>query len=622
MSGLVAIASSTPVSGDILSKATKTLVHRGPDALRTWISARKNVGFGHTRLAVIDLAAADQPLANEDELIHGIVDGRFYDYERTQRELVARGHRLRTRSDSEILVHLYEDHGINCLQQLRGEFAFVLWDERNQMLVAARDRFGIKPLYYARWGDTVLLASEAKAILGAGFPAVWDHDTFYQEIHNAEDPTRTLFKGIHQIPPGHYVVLRGGHFRLERYWDFDYPKSAGSPAIPDSEHVERLRAELNEAVRLRLRADVPVGIYLSGGIDSSCLLGMAAQHVSNPNAFTICFPESRIGNEEAVAKDSSARFGANLRCFYASKDSEADNLADAIYHWEGIPRKPVMVSKYLLSRFVRGCGVKAVLDGEGAGAIFSHFDEAPEDDMRLGADDAGVTQNPSSLSANGGLGVIRRVLGFVPSHVADLVSWLPIWRPLFSADFASDFSGRDLLLVHFSQLDVMGQLAGRERAATSQYIRQKTRLPAFFLSQAGDRSQMAHSIEGRVPFLDHHVVELVRDMPYSVKRRDGVDKYVLREAARPYVTEAVYRREKQPFPFGKSIDLVSGRLSTLLHDTLRGPALAAVPFFDQGRILDILDRRPTVSGKQSKLMDIVLFRVLGTCLLQEKYGLR
>jgi len=620
MSGLVAIVSATPVSNDILATATKTLIHRGPDAFRTWISPLGNVGFGHTQLVIVDATTGEQPVANGDRSIHGIVDGEFYDFEKIRRELEARGHTLRMGSDSEILVHLYEDYGISCLQQLRGEFAFVLWDERNQTLVAARDRLGSKPLHYARSGDTVFLASEGKAIMAAGFPADWDYDTFFQELHGAENPTRTLFKGMHQVPPGHYLTLRDGSLRIDRYWDFDYPMSGSLPVIPDSQHVQNLRDVLNEAVRLRLRADAPVGIYLSGGLDSSCLMGIAAQHASNLNAFTICFPESRFGNEEAVAKDSSARFGVEHHCFYASKDSEADNLADAIYFWEAIPWKPVTVSKYLLSRFVRQSGVKVALDGEGAGALFGHFDEPSDGSSLLGA---GVRHHTRLLPATGGLEVIRRTLGFVPSHLEDVVGWGPIWRSLFSAECASRFSGRDPLLVHFAQFDVKGQLAGREQPAISQYIWQKSSLPARFLSQASERSQMAHSIGGRVPFIDHHVVELVRAMPYSVKARDGVDKYVLREAARPYVTETVYRRPKQAFPRGKPIDFTHGRLSELLHATLRGPRLMAVPFFDRRRVLDVLDRRPTLSDPRlAKIMDRALFRILGTCLLQERYGLR
>src|SRR5262245_13351479 len=207
MCGIVAsVSSNGPVSPDALKTATARLIHRGPDGQRQWIAPHGRVGLGHARLSIIDLATGDQPIANEDETLHVVVNGEFYDYQRYQRELVVRGHRLRTRSDSEILLHLYEEEGTHCLRHLRGEFAFVLWDERNKLLFAARDRFGIKPLYYARHGDKLYFASEAKALFAAGVPARWDHESVYQDLHAVMDGDRSLFQGVYQVPPGHYLV--------------------------------------------------------------------------------------------------------------------------------------------------------------------------------------------------------------------------------------------------------------------------------------------------------------------------------------------------------------------------------------------------------------------------------
>jgi len=209
MCGIVTLFSKDkPVSAEALTRATKTLYHRGPDGQRTWLSANKRIGLGHTRLSIIDLATGDQPIANEDESLRIVVNGEFYDYETIQRELEVRGHRLRTRSDSEIALHLYEDHGPGCLEYLRGEFAFVLWDERNGLLFAARDRFGIKPLYYAEVGGTLYLASEVKALLAAGVPAEWDRETVHQDLMACCDGDRTMFRGVYQVPPGHSSWLR------------------------------------------------------------------------------------------------------------------------------------------------------------------------------------------------------------------------------------------------------------------------------------------------------------------------------------------------------------------------------------------------------------------------------
>src|SRR5439155_1766366 len=233
MCGIVTVFSSDgPVSADALGRATQALHHRGPDGQRQWIAPHGRVGMGHARLSIIDLTTGDQPIANEDEQLHIVVNGEFYDYARYQRELVVRGHRLRTRSDSEILLHLYEEEGTHCLRHLRGEFAFVLWDERNGLVFAARDRFGIKPLYYARWRDTLYLASEAKALFAAGVPARWDHESLYQDLHAILDGDRSLFEGIYQVPPAHYLVASRNHTQIVRYLGPELPDTRRPAAGP------------------------------------------------------------------------------------------------------------------------------------------------------------------------------------------------------------------------------------------------------------------------------------------------------------------------------------------------------------------------------------------------------
>ncbi len=194
------------VKEEALWRATHELYHRGPDGHRVWVAPHGRVGMGHARLSIIDLATGDQPLSNEDGQIHAVVNGEFYDFERIQRELTARGHHLRTGSDSEILIHLYEELGTHCLRELRGEFAFALWDERAGLLFAARDRFGIKPLFYAQTGDVLTLASEAKALFAAGVPARWDHESVFQDLMMIADGDRTMFDGVYQVPPGHYLL--------------------------------------------------------------------------------------------------------------------------------------------------------------------------------------------------------------------------------------------------------------------------------------------------------------------------------------------------------------------------------------------------------------------------------
>src|SRR5213593_5015199 len=232
MCGIVAMFSEHgSVTAESLQRATRSLHHRGPDGQRYWIAPDCRVGLGHARLSIIDLTTGDQPIANEDETLRIIVNGEFYGYEVIQRELEQGGHRLRTRSDSEIALHLYEDLGAHCLHRLRGEFALVLWDSVNRTLFAARDRFGIKPLFYALYEGALYLASEVKALFAAGVPARWDYETVYHtHVAVIHPPDRSLFAGVYQVPPGHYLLATGSHLRVLPYWDFNYPPA--DPAAP------------------------------------------------------------------------------------------------------------------------------------------------------------------------------------------------------------------------------------------------------------------------------------------------------------------------------------------------------------------------------------------------------
>ena len=214
------------VSRETLSRATERLYHRGPDGRRLWIADHGRVGLGHARLSIIDLTTGDQPIASEDQRLHIVVNGEFYDYERIQRELEGLGHRLRTRSDSEIALHLYEDFGAACLARLRGEFAMLLWDEGNQVLFAARDRFGIKPLFYAEHQGTLSFASEVKALFAAGVPARWNREAIARGASGSGHPAQTLYEGVSQLLPGHYLLATAAGTYVHRYWDFDYARAA------------------------------------------------------------------------------------------------------------------------------------------------------------------------------------------------------------------------------------------------------------------------------------------------------------------------------------------------------------------------------------------------------------
>ena len=311
MCGIVAMLSQgRPVSADALTRAVHTLDHRGPDGQRIWIAPDGQAGLGHARLSIIDLETGDQPIANENETVRIIVNGEFYDYERVQRELENSGHRLRTRSDSEIALHLYEDLGTQFVHRLRGEYAFVIWDDRARKLFAVRDRFGVKPLFYAMHDGVLVIASEMKALFAAGVPARWDPETLHYSLVLAP-PDRTLFQGVYAVPPGHYLTADANGVKVTQYWDIEYQR-ADEPGriLADADYIAAFRSLLDEAVKVRLRADVPVGCYLSGGIDSCAVLGLAARHRADPiRAFTLRF-DHKDYDEGVAAEEMARRAGA------------------------------------------------------------------------------------------------------------------------------------------------------------------------------------------------------------------------------------------------------------------------------------------------------------------------
>ncbi|MEO8194861.1 MAG: asparagine synthase (glutamine-hydrolyzing), partial [Gemmatimonadales bacterium] len=401
MCGIVAIRSrSNPVSCERLAAATKALQHRGPDGHGYWVARDHGVGLGHQRLSVVDLETGAQPISSEDGSIVLAANGEFYGFERIRSGLEARGHRFKTRSDSEIVVHLYEEMGERCVERLRGEFAFVLWDERKGKLLAVRDRFGIKPLHYAEYNGELVLASESKALFAAGVPAAWNTESVFRALFLCIGQDRSLFEGIRQIPPGHLLTSIDGTTRITQYWDAEYPVANEAPPDDEAACIETVRSLIDESVQLRMRADVPVGCLLSGGLDSSAVLGFASRHCPGPmRAFTIGFDDPHF-DESPLARETAAFVGAEFEVVDASKRCLADNFADSVAHGEIVVYNAHGTARYLLSRAVQRAGFKVVLAGEGADELFAGY----------GFCSSAVLSRAPRGSIRGKLSMLRRLL--------------------------------------------------------------------------------------------------------------------------------------------------------------------------------------------------------------------
>lgn len=620
------------VAPEIVEGATKALRHRGPDGRRHWISSDRLVALGHARLSVIDLTTGDQPIANEDESRRIVVNGEFYGYEAIQRELEEAGHRLRTRSDSEIALHLYEELGAHCLHRLRGEFAIVLWDGVNRTLFAARDRFGIKPLFYALHQGALYIGSEIKALFAAGVPRRWNAEAVYYSGGYGGSQSSTLFHGIHQVPPGHFLTADENSLQLKQYWDFDYPKAGLSDGVrPDAEYIEEFQQAFDEAVRLRLRADVPVGCYLSGGIDSCAVLSSAArQRNGSIRAFTLTFDRPEY-DESGLAREMADKVQAEFVPIPIRQDQLADEFSNSVVQSETLCVNAHGVAKYLLSRAVRDAGYKVVLTGEGSDEVlggYLHFrrdmpvNGQPTSSLQKLRKFGSPLQASPSLNGHGQeLGTIRRLLGFVPGWMETSLTLSAKMQLLLAEDFRERFKGRDGSRGLLDDIDVPGQLSSRDPLHQSIYLWSKTRLPKYLLTLLGDRMEMAHSVEGRVPFLDHGLVELVRSQPVNLKIRGAVQKYVLREAVRSAVTDSVYHRPKHPFLSPPLMLNPQGRFRCLLQDMLRGSVLASIPFFDQKKVVSVLDGLEVADESSRVANDQVLMMVLSACVLHDRFGL-
>lgn len=634
MCGIVALFSpGKPIARESLARATERLDHRGPDDRHHWTAPHGRVGLGHTRLSIIDLVTGAQPIASEDGRLRIVVNGEFYDHERIRRDLEARGHRFSTRSDSEIALHLYEETGAGCLEQLRGEFAFVIWDEEEQTLFAARDRFGIKPLFYARVGGTLYLASEVKALFAAGVPAGWDRESMFQSLFLCADQDRSLFKEVRQVPPGHHLTARSESLRLSCYWDINYPRASDETNQSEEECVEQLRALLGEAVRLRMRADVPVGCYVSGGVDSSSVLGLASAHANGKvAAFTVAFDHPDYDESES-ARRTAAYAGADFWPVLVTATDSAESFTEAVRQGEMIHYNAHGAARFRLSRAVRRAGYKVVLLGEGADELFAGYDFSRQALLASGGH-AGPSKwvrllarmmrprNPTErriARTSPWLARICRVLDFPPALLDYVAEKFDLLRRLASTDFLQTFPRRDPYREFLKQFDWRGNLFGREPAKQILYLWMKSLFVNYVL--AGERLDMAHAVEGRLPFLDHKLFEFARALPASLLARDGRQKYILREAVKPFVTDEVYRGAKQPFFAPPTTLRVGNPMYELLQDLLRSRVFSSVPFFDQSSVIGLLDELPDMDDATRTAMDPVIFMMASTCVLQDYYGL-
>ena len=534
----------------VLDQMLDVLDHRGPDERGSRLFVDQGLALGHTRLSIIGLDHGHQPIESEDGDYAVTVNGELYGYKNVRTRLACQSLSCSGKSDSAITLPMYLRDGLSFVDKLRGEFAIVLYDNREKRLLLIRDRFGIKPLYFAKTDHGVVWGSEVKSILKHTeiAPKLCPRAAIHQMMQ-VMVPGSTAFQGVHAIKPGHMLIvqLRNGQLEttVQRYWDLEFPDSHDQNPDP-AEYVQGVQDRLIDAVATRLEADVPVGCYLSGGIDSCSILGLATTLQQSPvKAFTIAFDSDEY-DESNIAKLMAERTGAEQELLrLTEKELYGPAFERATWHAERTFYNTLAVAKWHMSRRVRACNYKAVVTGEGSDELFGGYPFFKRDWLGR-EDEGGIFAGAILAEQDLQHPAWQDLCGFTPSWIQPWMLTLERVKPLLSDSALQLLEQYDPVAEVANAIDP-NQVRGRHRLDISQYTWSKTMLEGQILTWGGDRMDMANSMEARPAFLDHHVAEYATSIPPEVRIRDGIEKWVLREAMVNVLPKELYERKKFAF---------------------------------------------------------------------------
>lgn len=597
----IALSAGSEVSETALARMTGALAHRGPDG--DGLFREGPIGLGHRRLSIIDLGGGAQPMFNEDHSVVTVFNGEIFNYRQLTEELVALGHTFRSQSDTETLVHLYEEFGIGMIERLRGMFAFALFDRRKQALYLVRDRFGIKPLYYHARNGNLLFASEIRPLMAAGYGVEVNRAAVHQFVLTrfafGDD---TIFKGVRRLPEGTYLEWRGGTATEHRY----YANPNIAPIDDGRDFEERFESQVSDAVRAWMVADVPVGAYLSGGVDSSVVVSEMMRHTPHP-VRTFCVDFGAGHSEAAAAEQTAMRLGCRHETVMCGQE-QLLALPAVVRTLEEPVGDGVVVAQYLLSRATRAAGVKTVMTGDGADEALGGYQYlhalAAILQWRQRVPIPGLPRLGSVVAARLPLPIIRMLAG-LPLDVARdardrlasvlaLASGgdvrpmydelLALYRPselaeVYTAEFYAEVAGfpREFLAGDPSGTSIVGQVLS---------IQYRRWLPAN-INLKQDRLCMAHGVENRVPFLDHHFIEFMAAAPDREKIHGGGTKIALRRLAARRLPASVSAARKVPFHLPLEQMITEPRLWAMVEENLDEQRVRRRGFFRPAHVAHI-----------------------------------
>lgn len=641
IAGMLVLSDHDSVARQKLERMIHTLQHRGPDGYGYYQDGP--VGLAHARLSIIDLATGDQPIANEDKSIWTVFNGEIFNYVELRAALERAGHVFRTHSDTETIVHAYEEYGDDFVAHLNGQFAIALWDVKRRRLLLIRDRVGIRPLFFQRDQGALLFGSEIKAILAVSsrtpridIEGLSQTFTFWAAIGQ-----KTCVEGVQALPAGHMLIVEQGpeklvKEKLVKYWDWTFPANADRHRLSFDEAAEALRALLTDAVRLQLRADVPVGAYLSGGLDSAVIASMVREHTNvSLRTFSVGFDDSEF-DERPFQQAMVSHLGTQHTSVQCRSEDIGNIFPKLLQHTEAPILRTAPAPLMILSNHVRNSGFKVVLTGEGADEVFAGYDIFKEAQIRrfwarqpksawrhqlIKRLYPYLRHSPVSSGAYSqsffGQGLEQTNNPFY-AHIQRWTTTRRLWN-FFSKDVQASLSA----INPEQQLQSMlpAEFASWPGLSKDQYIEAQTLLFGYLLSSQGDRVAMANSVEGRVPFLDHRVIEFANRLPPRYKLRGLREKAVLRHAARDLLPKDILHRVKQPyrapdnqsfFIDGKPLDYVEALFSSSrLRDAGYFDVNAAGRLYEKcraGKAIGFADNMAFVGMLSTMLLDEYLIK--------------
>lgn len=629
ISGIYNFESGQHISLDVLKGMILALHHRGPDEFG--IYRDEQTALSSARLSIIDLAGGSQPISNEDGTVWIVFNGEIFNYIELRPLLEKRGHHFKTKTDTEVIIHLYEEFGTDCFTFLNGQFAIGIWDSRTKTLLLARDRLGIRPLFYTHDNHSLWFASEVKSFLAVpGFKLEFDEQALRQIFtYWAVQPPRSAFENVKQIPPGHFLVCRENKLTIEPYWELSFQSNGNQALRSDAEIFDQFVDLLIDATQIRLRADVPVGAYLSGGLDSSTIAAIIRKYTETPlDSFSIAFSTEEF-NESDFQQEMARYLGTRHQVVHCTPEDIGNIFPEVIWHTESPILRTSPAPMFLLSKLVQKHGYKVVLTGEGADEFLAGYDlfkemkirrfvaKDPDSPLRPLLFKRLYPDIPRLQDSTGFLMAFfqRGLMDTQSPFYSHLIRWENTARSLkfFNKPFGNG--------MNFDEITIPPNFEQWSDLAKAQYLEIVTFLSPYLLSSQGDRPAMAHSVEGRFPFLDYRFVEFCNQLPDHFKLRGLNEKYLLRKFASGFLPPEIWKRKKRPYRAPIQSSFFGLHQPEYLADLVSEENLRKSDLFNTVAVKKLFHKASN-ENRLSEIEEMAIVGIISTLLIYDQFILR